>query len=355
LETDQKCIGLLFGGESEEHTVSIKSAVTVAKAFGNKENKKKFNILPIYIDRKGRWWEQEIAEKILDKGELAFEKNYFSDLPYDGFTSLPIGCEKIDIWFPLLHGPNGEDGTIQGLFKLSKKPFVGSSVLGSALGLDKIAMKSAFSSAGIPQLPYVSTTARNIKDENSLLILIKQVEEKLEYPVFIKPANLGSSIGITRAKNTKELVEGLYKAINYDERIVIEQGIKARELECAVLGNKHMRASEIGEVNFDAEWYDYQTKYFSGSSKSIIPAPIDLDVKEEIQRLSLKACHSITVKSLARVDFFYKEETNEIFINEINTLPGFTSQSMYPVLWSASGLPIEKLVAELVEVAGECN
>ena len=344
-------IGVVFGGKSGEHNVSINSALTVIDALKEAGNASRYDIFPIYIDLKGRWWDSEVAQKALNK-ESALEED---DLPLgtseEGLNSLPEGHENIDIWFPVLHGPNGEDGSVQGLFQLINKPFIGSGVLGSALGMDKIAMKSAFKAAGLPQVNYIAAYRQELRTKNLLKDILNKVENNLQYPLFIKPANLGSSVGITKAKNQKELIEGLIKASELDKRMIIEEGIIARELECAVLGHQEMMISEIGEIDCKSEWYDYKAKYLNNLATSIIPAKIPVRIKKKIQNLSIRACQSICVYGIARVDFFYDEINEKIFINEINTLPGFTKQSMYPRLWDATGIPLAELVAHLVETA----
>ncbi len=346
-------VGVVFGGVSDEHNVSIKSAITVVNALKSGVNASRFIVIPIYIDKKGRWWPEAVAERALEKSFALEESELPRPLLPSGFTALPPGTEKIQVWYPVLHGPNGEDGTVQGLFKLTGKPFVGSGVLGSALGMDKLAMKAAFASVGLPQLPYIPVAANNLSETSFWDELLKKIGDEFRYPLFVKPANLGSSIGITKALNRKQLEEGLQIASKFDQRIIIEQGVIAKELECAVFGKSKMKASEVGEISFDAEWYDYKTKYSEGSSNKVIPALIPGIVKEKVRLMAIKACRAVVAEGMARVDFFYEEGNDEIWINEINTLPGFTSQSMYPVLWEASGVTIEDLVAKLVYAAGE--
>ena len=346
-------IGVVFGGASGEHNVSINSAKTVIKGLTIGNNKNSFNPIPIYIDVEGRWWDSKVAIKALNEGKQLKD----NDLPLQknipkGFKSLPSCSDEVDIWYPVLHGPNGEDGSIQGLFKLIGKPFVGSNVLGSSTGMDKLAMKAAFSAAGLPQVRYESAETRQIKSINLLEILLKRLEERIGYPCFIKPANLGSSVGISKAFNREGIINGLKEASLHDTRIVIEKAINCRELECAVMGNDELISSLVGEIRFNADWYDYQTKYLATeSNKIIIPADLKPAISNKIRKLSLEACQAISVTGMARVDFFYSYDTQEIFINEVNTLPGFTAQSMYPLLWEASGLNLEELVANLVTSA----
>tara|TARA_Y100001968_G_C19442764_1_gene763477 strand:+ start:576 stop:1637 length:1062 start_codon:yes stop_codon:yes gene_type:complete len=346
-------LGVVFGGLSREHNVSIKSAQTITKALKIGENINKFKIICIYIDTEGRWWGSEVATKALEKG-IALKGNELPlQNPTKGFNQLPPGFEKVDIWYPVLHGPNGEDGSIQGLFKLTRKPFVGSGVLGSSLGMDKIAMKAAFTAAGLPQALYQSANASEINNQSSIQVLLKRLEKTIGYPCFIKPANLGSSVGISKASDREQLIQGLKLAAKFDQRIVIEENIIARELECAVLGKNPLKTSLIGEIQHNSDWYDYEAKYSSKKSTAIIPALLSDNISNQIYKLSLAACKAISVEGIARIDFFYNEIKNEVLINEVNTLPGFTSQSMYPLLWAASGLNLEKLVAEIVKTARE--
>ena len=350
MPSSQQCVGVVFGGLSGEHLISIKSATTVINALRSSVNRQKFLTIPFYIDREGRWHSPEVGEKVLKSQTFPSENDLKSFNKIYGFQGFPKDSEIIDIWFPMLHGPNGEDGSIQGLFQMNRKPFVGSGVLGSALGMDKLAMKAAFTAAGLDQVPYKSLIRDEIKDADNLQKIIKEIERELIYPIFIKPANLGSSVGITKASNQQELILGLNEASKYDKRIVAEEGVDAMELECAVLEeNNELKASEVGQVEFESEWFNYQTKYTQGNSRSLIPAPIPNTIKEKVQKLSIEACQAISINGMSRVDFFYQKSKNKLWINEINTLPGFTSESMFPLLWEASGIPLEKLVEKLLE------
>ncbi|MFL0768795.1 MAG: D-alanine--D-alanine ligase family protein [Prochlorococcus sp.] len=347
------CVGVVFGGDSGEHAVSIRSAITVIGALRQGANAERFKVKTIYIDREGRWWPEAVAEAVLEKGSPAAVNELPQPLPPKGFNGLPAGSEEIQIWFPVLHGPNGEDGTVQGLFTLMQQPFVGSGVLGSALSMDKLAMKAAFADAGLPQVPFLGVNSSELIDIRSLDAVIERIEAKLGYPCFVKPANLGSSVGISKAGDRNELLAGLETAACLDPRIVIEQGVEARELECAVLGHQNLRASVVGEIRFDADWYDYDTKYSEGRSRTLIPAPLPDAVAEQVREQALQACLAVNAHGMARVDFFYDDSNNQLWVNELNTLPGFTSQSMYPMLWDATGVTLEQLVALLVDTAGE--
>ncbi|QNI53409.1 D-alanine--D-alanine ligase family protein [Synechococcus sp. BIOS-E4-1] len=346
-------VGVVFGGASGEHDVSIRSATTVIKALADASNREKFEVTVLYIDREGRWWPETIARNVLKSGIALSDEQLPQPLPARGLRQLPVDPDQIDVWYPVLHGPNGEDGTVQGLFTLMQQPFVGSGVLGSAVGMDKLAMKAAFAVAGINQVPHIGVNAADLNNPQQLERLLVKLEEELGYPCFVKPANLGSSVGISKAHNRDELLAGLQLAAELDPRLVVEQGVKARELECAVLGRDHLKASVVGEVRFDADWYDYETKYTEGRSQTLIPAPLPDAVSQRIQAMAVAACRAVHAYGQARVDVFYDEADGQIWMNEINTLPGFTSQSMYPTLWEASGIPLPQLVAELVATAQE--
>ena len=234
-----------------------------------------------------------------------------------------------------------------------RQPFVGAGVLGSAVSMDKLAMKAAFAGAGLSQVPYVGLHASELNDSARRDGVLDRIEADLQYPCFVKPANLGSSVGISKVRNRDELETGLDHAAQLDPRLVVEQGVDARELECAVLGRDQLRSSVVGEVRFDADWYDYTTKYTAGLSTTVIPAELPEGVAERVQQQALEACAALGVVGMARVDFFYDNTSHQLWINEINTLPGFTSQSMYPMLWEASGVTLDQLVHKLVQSAGE--
>jgi len=346
-------IGLVFGGASGEHAVSIRSANTVIAALEQRQNRERFSVAPFYIDRQGRWWAEEVARAVLASGQPAEPEDLPQPLPSPGLLNLPAGADAVEVWYPVLHGPNGEDGTVQGLFTLMGKPFVGAGVLGSAVAMDKLAMKAAFAAAGLAQVPYVGLNAADLQEPERRDAVVARIEQELGYPCFVKPANLGSSVGITKARDRSQLLSGLNEAASLDPRIVVEQGVNARELECAVLGKRQLKASVVGEIRFDADWYDYTTKYSDGLSTTLIPAPIPESLQDQVRTMALASCRALCVEGMARVDFFYDDRTGDLWINEINTLPGFTSLSMYPMLWNASGIGLEQLVAQLVESARE--
>lgn len=348
-------VGLVFGGASGEHAVSILSARTVLRGLCSGANAERYRVSCFYIDRRGGWWPDAVAATVLEQGRPAELQDLPGHPEQGGFRGFPDGALEMEVWFPVLHGPNGEDGTIQGLFTLMGVPFVGSGVLGSALGMDKQAMKAAFAAAGLPQVAYACVEASELAagSPGGPEALVERLESQLGYPCFVKPANMGSSVGISKVGDRAALLAGLELAAALDRRLVVEQGVKARELECAVLQRSDdqgdgLRASVLGEIRFDADWYDYETKYSEGHSHTVIPALVSEAVSERAREMALAACRAVAAGGLARVDFFYDEATGSLWLNEINTLPGFTSQSMYPMLWEASGCPLPELVHQLV-------
>lgn len=343
-------VGLLFGGRSGEHEVSIVSARAIAKALSAEQNVKKYELLPFYIQKDGIWQSPDIASRVLASGEA------LSTESPSNLWQFPVEAPTVDVWFPILHGPNGEDGTIQGLLSLMQVPFVGSGVLGSAAGMDKIGMKSIFAQAGLPQVKYMALTREQIWSNPCIFPkLCDDIEQTLSYPCFVKPANLGSSVGIAKVRSRSELEAALDNAASYDRRIIVEAGVTAREVECAVLGNDNPKASVVGEITYESDFYDYETKYTNGMADLLIPAPIPDAVIQQIQEKAIQAFTTLDCAGLARVDFFYVEATGEILINEINTLPGFTSTSMYPQLWANSGVTFPELVDQLIQFALERN
>ncbi len=342
-------VGLLFGGRSGEHEVSISSARAIALALSAEDNASKYEILPFYIQKDGLWQAGEVAQQV-----LASSVALTSQTATPKLWQFPAHTEQVDVWFPILHGPNGEDGTIQGLLSLMQVPFVGSGVLGSAMGMDKIAMKMAFAQAGLAQVKYMALTRGQIWSNPCIFPkLCDEIEATLSYPCFVKPANLGSSVGIAKVRSRQELEAALDNAASYDRRIIVEAGVVAREVECAVLGNDQPQASVVGEITFESDFYDYETKYTEGLADLQIPARLPDSVMRQIQDMALQAFAAVDAAGLARVDFFYVEATGEILINEINTFPGFTATSMYPQMWAHSGIPFSELVDRLIQLALE--
>ncbi len=349
-------VGVLFGGRSTEHEVSILSAQSIISAM----DPERFEAVPLYIDKEGRWLIGDSLKRLVS--EAAARKYVY--LPPDPTQHSLVavnhqtpstvaggGLPPLDVVFPVFHGLNGEDGTIQGVLELANIPYVGAGVLGSALGLDKVYMKQAFAAAGLPIVEYVSTTRRHYEQDPNAFITM--VEERLGYPCFSKFANSGSSVGTSKAHNRAELVEGLRLASSFDRKLLVERAIEARELEVSVLGNDEPEASVVGEVVPAHEFYDYEAKYLDEGSKLLIPAPIDDAVADQVRAMAVKAFVAVDAAGMARVDFFMERSTGRVVINELNTIPGFTRISMYPKLWEASGLPYPKLIERLVELAIE--
>jgi D-alanine-D-alanine ligase len=347
---------VLFGGRSGEHQVSLHSARAVMNALREAGHE----VVPIGITPEGRWLVGGDPLRALSSGEHTTERAV-SMLPQPGGRGLvpmpdgpngqapPIG--ELDVLFPVLHGTYGEDGTVQGLFELAAVPYAGAGVLGSALGMDKVVQKALWRGLGLPVADYLSVTRREI--EQAPQAVMDRLEEALGYPCFTKPANLGSSVGVSKATNRTELEEGLRVAAQYDAKLIVERGIDARELEVGVLGNDEPTASVVGEILPGAEFYDYRAKYIDDGSQAIIPADISPELADEVRTLALRAFKAVTASGLARVDFFLERSTNRLFLNEINTMPGFTEISMYPKLWVASGISFPELVTRIAELAIE--
>ncbi|NTW71232.1 MAG: D-alanine--D-alanine ligase [Eubacteriaceae bacterium] len=338
-------VGILFGGRSGEHEVSLMSAANVIEAI----DKEKYEVVQLGIDREGQWYIYNgDKDRIKDGSWIEDEENLVKDF---SIFHDPL-IDAVDVFFPVLHGPNGEDGTVQGLLKLLRKPFVGCGVLASAVGMDKVVCKKIFSDAGLPQGEFLSFL-RNSWSKDQLGI-IKAVEKTIGYPCFIKPANMGSSVGISKAHGREELITGINEAKRYDTKILVEANINCREVECAVLGNEEPKASVLGEIVPSKEFYDYQSKYFDGDkSVLIIPANLSEELTAKVRDYAVKAYQAIDGSGLSRVDFFVEKETDEIYINEINTLPGFTNISMYPKLWEATGISYHDLIIKLIDLAFE--
>ncbi len=347
----KKCIGLIFGGYSNEHEVSISSAKTVFQAFNSKTNKQLFKVKAFYINKHGDWLDSDQSEKILI-GEIKNNTTKKQGILNQRKINFLDGIEfrNVDIWFPLLHGFNGEDGSIHGLLKFTKKPLVGSGIIGSALGMDKIIMKTIFSNLKLPQVKHLVFQNEDLNDEEVKNKLSSEILKKLNFPVFVKPSNSGSSLGISKVINESEILQALEKAWEIDTRILVEEGLDIRELECGIIGNAELFTSEVGEVFYTNDWYDYESKY-NADNEIVIPAKIDPKMANQIQQLAIQSCRALNIFGLARVDFFLEKHSNRIFINEINTIPGFTSKSMFPMLWKASGLNIDQLVAKLVDIS----
>ena len=351
IEDKKKCIGLIFGGESNEHEVSISSAKTVFQAFNSEINKQRFTVKAFYISKFGDWLDSDLSGKILIgevENNTTKQQGVFNQEKINFLEGIEF--QNVDVWFPLLHGFNGEDGSIHGLLRFSKKPLIGCGIIGSALGMDKILMKTIFSNLKLPQVKYLVFENEDLENEEVKNKLLNKILKKLNFPVFVKPSNSGSSLGISKVVNESGILQALEKAREIDPRILVEEGLEVREIECGIIGNSKLLTSEIGEVKYESDWYDYDSKYFS-NNKIIIPAEIDSKITKEIQEIAVQSCRALNIFGYARVDFFLEKSSNKIFLNEINTIPGFTNKSMFPMLWEASGLNIEQLVAKLVDIS----
>ena len=347
----KKCIGLIFGGNSNEHEVSISSAKTVFQAFNSEINKQRFTVKAFYISKFGDWLDSDLSGKILIgevENNTTKKQGVFNQEKINFLEGIEF--QNVDVWFPLLHGFNGEDGSIHGLLRFSKKPLIGCGIIGSALGMDKILMKTIFSNLKLPQVKYLVFENEDLENEEVKNKLLNKILKKLNFPVFVKPSNSGSSLGISKVVNESGILQALEKAREIDPRILVEEGLEVREIECGIIGNSKLLTSEIGEVKYESDWYDYDSKYYS-NNKITIPAEIDSKITKEIKEIAIKSCRALNIFGFARVDFFLEKSSNKIFLNEINTIPGFTKNSMFPMLWKASGLNIEQLVAKLVDIS----
>ena len=362
-------VGILFGGRSAEHDVSVISARNIMAA----ADPRKYQIIPIGITKEGQWriakdalrasgpqrkvprrevtdWSALQAAILQDGQEVLLTSNPFSKASLIPLKKSPAHREaKLDVVFPVLHGTFGEDGTVQGALELAGIPYVGAGVLGSSAGMDKEVMKRLFHERGLPIVPYV--TVRRAEFESEPRKIVREIEKKLPYPLFIKPANLGSSVGISKARNRKELQAALELASQYDRKLLVEIAIDGREIECAVLGNDAPQASIPGEVVPAGEFYDYTAKYLDDTARLLVPALLRPAQVKQVQRLAVAGFQAAECEGMARVDFFLEKRTGKFYLNEINTLPGFTSISMYPRLWEASGITYPKLIDLLIELA----
>lgn len=359
-------VGVIFGGRSGEHEISVRSAASVIAAI----DRKRYDVLPIAISREGKWLSPHEASHLLPsdaqsllparRSEAAGDVALLGDPSHTGLLSFDrnggaLTSERLDVVFSVLHGPFGEDGTLQGLLEMANVPYVGCGVLASACGMDKVAMKLLFLQAGLPMCKYVWFLRSHWQTDPSAII--KTIARKLGYPCFVKPANLGSSVGVSRATDKASLEQAIDLAARYDRKIVVEEAVDAREIECAVIGNDTVKASLPGEYvvhDNSAGFLDYTEKYTkTGHVEFVVPAPVSKALAAKIQRLAVQAFQSIDGAGLARVDFFLKRDTKELLINELNTMPGLTEVSGYPKMWAASGLSYSRMLDVLVELAME--
>jgi D-alanine-D-alanine ligase len=345
-------VGVIFGGRSVEHEVSLVSARSILSNL----DALRYDVVPIGITRNGKWVTAVDADSLLKEGlESSQAKACFlpADPEIGGIVEQGRAGEptRLDVVFPIVHGGQGEDGTLQGLLELADIPYVGAGVLGSSVGMDKDVMKRIFRDAGLPVVK--SRTLLRSAWETGRREVLANLADALGFPCFVKPANTGSSVGITKAKSMKDLEGGLDQAFRFDRKTVVEQGVDAREVECSVLGNDEPEASVVGEIVPCNEFYDYEAKYLAEGSKLLIPAPIPPGTTEEVRRLALAAFKALDLTGMARVDFFVTRDAGKLYLNEVNTLPGFTPISMYPKLWEASGLAYPRLLDRLIELAQE--
>lgn len=361
--TEKLRVGVIFGGRSGEHEVSLISAGSIIRAM----DRRKYEVIPIAIDKNGHWLPPSEARRLLPRGTLPSPPRWMTDrrateivLPGDaqlgGLLAFDSGMHLIkrmplDVVFPVLHGPYGEDGTIQGLLELADIPYVGCGVLASAAGMDKDMMKRLFRQAGLSVVDYLAIE-RSVWRKRPATI-IGRILRKMGLPVFVKPANLGSSVGITKVKEGSALKDAIELAAEFDRKILIEEAIEGREIEVSVLGNDAPIASLPGEIIPGAEFYDYTDKYINDAAQLIIPAKLPARLTAKLQRWAIRAFQAIDGSGMARVDFFIERRTGRLLVNEINTIPGFTSISMYPKLWEASGIRYPELIDRLIELALE--
>lgn len=343
-------VGLVYGGKSGEHEISLQTAFAVMNAF----DYDKYEIIPFYISKQGQWK----MGGVLGAPFAAIEQLKLEKEPVDMaaalsavFSGLEGGGQTIDVMFPLLHGTNGEDGTIQGLFEMANIPYIGAGVLASAAGMDKVVMKKLFHEAGLEQCEYCYFSASAWKRQSHELVV--GIEDKLGYPMFVKPANLGSSVGISKANDKESLIRAVETAFRYDTKVIVEEFVDARELEVSVLGNEEPEASVPGEIVSSGEYYDYAAKYIDGKSQMLIPAPVDIEVADRLRELALQAFRAIEGSGITRADFFVRRSDGKILINEVNTMPGFTPFSMYPLLWRETGVSYQVLLDRMITLALE--
>lgn len=351
-------VGIIFGGRSGEHEVSYCSAVSIIKAI----DKNKYEVIPIGITKEGKWISPEETAYALESGKIEGKSTMILLNNPSGKSLIKINNEvelnkisskrEIDVIFAVLHGPYGEDGTMQGLLELADIPYVGAGVAASAISMDKELMKVIFKQKDLPVLNWLTVKRKDW--QKSTQKIIKLIEKKIPYPLFVKPTNLGSSVGITKVHKKEELKKAIDLASFYDRKILIEEGIEdAREIECSVLGNDEPQASVVGEVKPAGEFYDYDSKYIDEGTQLIIPAEIPEEISRRIREIALSAFKAVDAAGMARVDFFVSKKTNKIYLNEINTIPGFTEVSMYPRLWIASGISYADLIDQLIQLALE--
>jgi D-alanine-D-alanine ligase len=339
-------VGIVYGGRSGEHEVSIASAASIFKHL----DRTRYDAVPIRIEKDGRWVLGAQAPTAISAAAVLKEGR--TDAVQAVEPTRAVDPQSVDVVFPVLHGPYGEDGTVQGLLELANVPYVGAGVLGSAVGMDKAVMKKLFAADGLPIVPSVALLRHEW--ERDPAAATSRIARELGYPVFVKPANLGSSVGISKARSDDELKQAMTLALQFDRKIVVEAAVPdAREIECAVLGNDDPVASVPGEIVPSREFYDYEAKYLDEGSKLLIPAPLSAAQAADIQRLALQAFRAVDGAGMSRVDFLMARQTGALYLNEVNTIPGFTTISMYPKMWEASGVSYPQLLDRLIALAIE--
>jgi D-alanine-D-alanine ligase len=347
MSTQKLRIGVVFGGRSGEHEVSLRSARSVIDAI----DQTRYEVVSIAIDKQGRWLAGPDSLLHLSGGDAPTSMSGAVMATSSNLVPRAETLRAVDVVFPVLHGPYGEDGTVQGLLELADIPYVGCGVMASAVAMDKATCKAVFATAGLPQVPFVVIKRKRWAAE--VEAVLAEVEAQLAYPMFVKPANLGSSVGVSKAKERNGLIRALDEAARYDRKLVVEQGIDAREIEVSVLGNDEPMASVPGEIVPSREFYDYAAKYIDEDSALLIPAPISDELTAQVRSLAVQAFLAIDGAGMARVDFLLDRQSNRLYLNEVNTIPGFTNISMYPKLWEASGIPYTQLMDRLIELALE--
>lgn len=353
MENQKYQIGVLFGGRSSEHEVSLMSARSVLDAI----DLDKYTIIQIGITHEGIWLagESTLDSMLNAQTDQLTPVTLFPDPTHQGLYTVRDGqflqYANIDVYFPVLHGTYGEDGTLQGLFEMAEVAYVGAGVLGAAVGMDKAVFKDIMIANNVPVVDGFVVSKSQLQTD--MEIILDDVERFAPYPVFTKPANMGSSVGVTKCRSRSDLYEGLIDASRFDRRVLIERGINAREIEISILGNDNPQASIPGEISPEADFYSYDAKYHDEKSELIIPAPIPTETAEQMRKTALTAYRAIDCAGMARVDFLLDRDSGEFYLNEVNTIPGFTQISMYPKLWDASGLPYPQLIDRLIELALE--
>lgn len=343
-------LGIIFGGRSGEHEVSVVSAQHVIEA----ADRERFEVVPIGITRTGAWLTPEETEACLARDEAPYQKTLDAgDVSGQGLLARPQALDvlaRVDVVFPVIHGPYGEDGTLQGLLEMADLPYVGAGVAASATGLDKALMKALFAQAGLPVPPCCAVMGWQWESDQPAVT--RELESAMPYPWFVKPANGGSSVGITKVRSREDLSEAVKLALRHDRKLVVEQEVQGREIECAVLGNDDPQTSPLGEIVYQREFYDYEAKYLDPNTRLIAPAEVPAEIVARIQAMAVGAYRAIDCAGMARVDFFLLPD-GSVYLDEINTVPGFTPTSMYPKLWQVAGLTYNQLISRLVDLALE--